>query len=171
MIILAASACAGSFAGVLQAQSNSAQSPSPFPSPRYSLPCRNILSVPPHFSSDVRARRFVGCRRIGCGEGQWSQGKVPEEDKRDPPRAAQGSYHLPWDRVSIPTKATRPPGAGGWDGGLVSAKVAHGDFGPGVTTNGTGSDTGSAATRAATRGRSDTRSDTGSTDTGSTLDT
>ena len=30
---------------------------------------------------------------------------MPEEDKRDPPRAAPGSRHLPWDRFSIPSKA------------------------------------------------------------------
>ena len=62
---------------------------------------------------------------------------MPEEDKRDPPRAAQGSQHLPWDRVSIPTKAVCLPGAGGWDGGLVFAKVAGGGFRQGVTTSAT----------------------------------
>ena len=69
--------------------------------------------------------------------GTIEQGKVPEEDKADPPRAAQGSHYLPWDRFSIPTKAVCLPGAGGWDGGLVCAKVAGGGFRPGVTTNAT----------------------------------
>ena len=137
MIVLAASTWAGSFVGVLRAQSISAQSSSLFPSPRYSLPCRNILSAPASLSSDVLGKRFVGCRRLRGGEGQWSQGKVPEEDKTDPPRAAQGSHHLPWDRVSIPTKAVCLPGAGGWDGGLVFARVAGGGFRHGVTTSAT----------------------------------
>lgn len=67
--------------------------------------------------------------------GQWSKGRVPEEDKRDPPRAAPGSRHLPWDRFSIPSKAACPPGADGWGGERVFAKAAGGDFRPGGRTN------------------------------------
>jgi hypothetical protein len=67
--------------------------------------------------------------------GQWSKGRVPEEDKRDPPRAAPGSRHLPWDRFSIPTKAVCPLGADGWGGERVFAKAAGRDFRPGGRTN------------------------------------
>jgi len=60
---------------------------------------------------------------------------VPEEDRRDPPRAAPGSDHLPWDRFSIPTKAACPPAADGWGGECVFAKAAGGDSRPGGRTN------------------------------------
>jgi hypothetical protein len=63
--------------------------------------------------------------------------RLPEEDKADPPRAAPGSHCLPWDRFSIPTKAVCPPGAGGWDGELVCAKVVGGDSRRGGITNAT----------------------------------
>ena len=43
---------------------------------------------------------------------QWIKGRVPEEDKTDPPRAAPGSHHLPWDRFSIPSESVCPPGGG-----------------------------------------------------------
>jgi hypothetical protein len=71
----------------------------------------------------------------GERRGQWSKGRVPEEDKRDPPRAAPGSRNLPWDRFSIPTKAAYPPGAGDWGGERVFAKAAGGDSRPGGRTN------------------------------------
>ena len=62
---------------------------------------------------------------------------MPEEDKAILPGRPQGSHHLPWDKFSIPTKAVRVPGGGGWDGEFVSAKIAGGDFRLGVTTNAT----------------------------------
>jgi hypothetical protein len=70
-------------------------------------------------------------------EGQCIRGRVPEEDEIHPPRAAPGSYHLPWDKFSIPTKAVHVPEVGGWDGELVSAKTAGGGFEHDVTTNAT----------------------------------
>ena len=77
------------------------------------------------------------CRPLASRVGQCIKGRVPEEDEAHPPRAAPGSYHLPWDKFSIPTKAEHVPEVGGWDGELVSVKAADGDFRHGATTNAT----------------------------------
>ncbi len=55
----------------------------------------------------------------------------------DPPRAAPGSKHLPWDTFRIPPDAARPPGAGGWDGEFASARGVVGGIGPGNGTSAT----------------------------------
>jgi len=60
---------------------------------------------------------------------------MPEEDRTDPPRAAQGSRNLPWDRSSIPNKAVCLVGAGGWGGEGVFAKAAGGHSRPGGRTS------------------------------------
>ena len=112
-------------------------SPSLFPSLRYSLPFRNILSVSPRFSFRPPREAVRRLSPDGDGEGQCIKGRVPEEDKTILPGRPQGSHHLPWDKFSIPTKAVRVPEAGGWGGELVSAKAAGGDFRRGGTTNAT----------------------------------
>ena len=62
---------------------------------------------------------------------------MPEEDKRDPPRAAPGSNHLPWDKFNIPTKAVFPPVGRGCAGEVASVKAAVRDSRRGGTTNAT----------------------------------
>ena len=87
--------------------------------------------------SDFRAQADERLSAGGEGKGEWIKGRVPEEDRRDPPRAAPGSHNLPWDTSSIATKTACPPGPGGWDGERVSAKAAGGDSRPGGRTNAT----------------------------------
>lgn len=71
------------------------------------------------------------------------QGRVPEEGKSHPPRAAPGSHHLPWDSYSISATRVRLPdpathGArGGWDGEFAFARDAGGGFRHGGITNAT----------------------------------
>jgi hypothetical protein len=89
----------------------------------------------PCFDSRVPAAR--GLPADGEGEGQWTKGRVPEEDSSHPPRAAPGSQRLPWDKSSISSRTACPPGAGGWDGERASAKAAGGDSRRGGTTNAT----------------------------------
>ncbi len=80
---------------------------------------------------------LADCRQLASGEGQWIEGRVPEEDNVILPGRPQGSHHLPWDKFSIPTKAVLMPGGGDWDGEFVFAKIAGGDFRLGATTNAT----------------------------------
>lgn len=106
--------------------------------PRHSLPRRDILPVGRCPSSVFHAQAVQRLSLNGRLEGEWIKGRVPEEDKRDPPRAAPGSRYLPWDRCSIPSKAVCPPGAGGvsdWGGGRVFARAAGGGSRPGGRTN------------------------------------
>ncbi len=69
-------------------------------------------------------------------EEGWGKGREdatrrgPEEDLGDPPRAAPGSKHLPWDPSRIPPNETRPPGAGGWDGEFAFARGVVGGIAP-----------------------------------------